>query len=47
MDARAQLLDAKIRLWILRRERRRLEEGRLLSLADPAPEKKDPRRPGL
>jgi hypothetical protein len=47
MDARAQLLDAKIRLWILRRERRRLAEARLLSLADPTPEKKDPRRPGL
>lgn len=47
MDARAQMLDAKIRLWILEREHRRLEEPRLLSLADPAPEKKAPRRSGL
>jgi hypothetical protein len=44
MDARAQILDAKIRLWILERERRRLTQPRLLSLADPCPEKKDPRR---
>jgi hypothetical protein len=44
MDPRAQRLDAKIRLWILERERRRLAEGQLVSLADPRPEIKDPQR---
>jgi hypothetical protein len=47
MDARARMIDAKIGLWILERERRRLEEPRLLSLADPTPGKKAPRRYGL
>jgi hypothetical protein len=47
MDAGARMIDANIGLWILERERGRLEEPRLLSLADPPPGKKAPRRSGL